>query len=181
MIETQLMESLRSFGTHESEHTGRSLLDHLLGVYHLLQDWNNSDIVCLAGLFHSIYGTVCYHEQSVSPSERKRVQGVIGEEAEELAYLFCACDREQLVTDFSAQERFRIWDRFRQQEVRVSEDVFRALGEIHLANIVEQVAKVRPAISEEVRCRLWSDWEPVGKFVSERAYLAFCESLHGRR
>jgi hypothetical protein len=37
--------------------TGEDFLSHLTGVEAVLRDWGEPEPVCLAGLFHSIYGT----------------------------------------------------------------------------------------------------------------------------
>ena len=39
------------------EHFGRPFREHLIGTHDLLDQWQNSENVCLAGLFHSVYGT----------------------------------------------------------------------------------------------------------------------------
>jgi uncharacterized protein (TIGR02466 family) len=70
-----------------SDHSGRLLSDHLINVYRLLKEEEQSDAVCDAGLFHSIYGTEVYKHSSVE--DRNLICTIIGEEAERLVHLFC--------------------------------------------------------------------------------------------
>jgi len=67
---------------------------HLKGVYDLLRDWGNPDIVCLAGLYHNVYGTRYYQQQVLSKRNRDVLRKLIGAEAEELAFRFCTETRE---------------------------------------------------------------------------------------
>ena len=52
-----LLKLINSWGAKEVAHSGRTLLDHLFGVHNLLAEWGAAPKLCLAGLFHSIYGT----------------------------------------------------------------------------------------------------------------------------
>ena len=51
---------------------------------------------CLAGLYHSVYGTEKFRKQTVPLEARDAVRGAIGRQAEEIAYLYCALSRESL-------------------------------------------------------------------------------------
>lgn len=84
-------------GAQQTPHSGRTLLGHLQGTYLLLQSWGNTDAVCLAGLFHSIYGTNAFTHQSLLASQRADLQAAIGAEAEALAWLFCSIDRPHAI------------------------------------------------------------------------------------
>src|SRR5438045_6784881 len=79
-------EFLVSIGCHRVRHSGESLLSHLVGTYALLKGWGASEPECLAGLFHSVYGTVSF--QADLDIDRARVREVIGPEAEHLASVF---------------------------------------------------------------------------------------------
>jgi hypothetical protein len=82
---------LLMLGTRGTAHTGRSLFDHLKGVHDLLRDWDNSEEVCLAGLFHSIYGTQSFKHQSMS--DRGKLAQMIGDYPEFLVHCFSTKDR----------------------------------------------------------------------------------------
>jgi hypothetical protein len=78
-------------GASKAPHRDRSLLDHLWGTYRLLQERGADEDLCLAGLFHSVYGTNLY-EISL-PVRREEVREIIGERAERLAWLFSVLKR----------------------------------------------------------------------------------------
>jgi len=65
------------------------------GTYNILEKWDNTKEICLAGLFHSIYGTRVYKISSIDFSKRKYIESIIGKRAEELVYLFCVTDRRE--------------------------------------------------------------------------------------
>src|SRR3989449_11739273 len=86
---------LHESGAQALPHSGRTLLDHLVGTYRILRDWGNAEPICAGGLFHSIYGTNVFRRQAIKPWERDRVRAVIGAEAEQYAHLFCSVNRPQ--------------------------------------------------------------------------------------
>lgn len=78
-------------GASDVRHSGRTLFEHLKGTYEILAKQDASQDVCLAGLFHSIYGTSYFKHASLdskNPSHRALVRELIGERAEHLAYIF---------------------------------------------------------------------------------------------
>jgi len=75
------------------EHSGRSLYKHLLGTYELLIEWDAPTNLCIAGLFHSIYGTMSFKSNILTLEVRGELQKLIGKEAEKLVYLYCIMDR----------------------------------------------------------------------------------------
>jgi (p)ppGpp synthase/HD superfamily hydrolase len=83
-----IIDFLIDNGADENSHTGRNLMDHLVGTAELLMGWECDKDVVLAGLCHSIYGTDSYHTVTVDPSKREEVRSLIGEKAEELAWQF---------------------------------------------------------------------------------------------
>jgi hypothetical protein len=89
----ELIAALQAYGADETGHSGRTLLAHLVGTADRLRAWGNPDVVCHAGLFHSIYGTQAFRIVSVPLQRRAEIAAVIGPHAEQLAYLFCVCDR----------------------------------------------------------------------------------------
>lgn len=137
---------LRS-GAMQTAHSGRTLFDHLLGTYNMLFHWGQPQAVCLAGLFHSIYGTNAFLRQSLQASQRAELQAVIGIEAEALAWLFCNIDRPRAILRGLQQG---MTDKAIQLEVRRDLQAMptstmpaaplqvRALAEIECANLIEQ-------------------------------------------
>ena len=86
------IDFLKKLGTQETRHSGGTLFDHLVGVSEILKNMDAPQYVQDAGLYHSIYGTDVFHHQTTS--DRGVVQGIIGEKAEHLVYLFCILGRE---------------------------------------------------------------------------------------
>ena len=79
---------LLEVGTKNQPHGHRTLYEHLIGTWKLLKEWGGSRDICNAGLFHSIYGTQVYLPSTIPIKNRKVVQNLIGEKAENLVYLF---------------------------------------------------------------------------------------------
>jgi hypothetical protein len=84
---------LEEVGSHQLPHSGRNLLTHLWGVYRTLKQWGAARDVCLAGLYHSIFGTSVI--KIGLPVSREAVRSRIGTRAERLAWLFGALQRPQ--------------------------------------------------------------------------------------
>jgi hypothetical protein len=98
MLDEKIESFLRA-QTADVRHSGRTLFEHLKGTHDLLQRRDAADYVCLAGLFHSIYGTNIFRHQAVPVSERHHVTELIGPKAELLAYIFCSCNRPRALLE----------------------------------------------------------------------------------
>lgn len=75
---------------------GRSFLNHLKGTRQILQRWNQSPALQMAGLCHSLYSTDAFAAQAVPIAGRAKLRAAIGVKSEELVYLFCAVKRASL-------------------------------------------------------------------------------------
>jgi uncharacterized protein (TIGR02466 family) len=73
--------------TKNIKHSNEFFINHLIGVYNILKQINQKEDVCLAGLFHSIYGTDSF--KTNLSIERKQIKELIGEYSEQLVYEFC--------------------------------------------------------------------------------------------
>lgn len=121
-------------------HGKSSLYEHLAGVHALLKAWQNPDFVCLAGLFHSIYGTVQFQHATLPFDNRHPVHNLIGPEAERLAYLFCVTDRPSSLIQQWERSDFTVTDRHLGLQVSLDRQDMLFLLEIEAANLVEQRA-----------------------------------------
>ena len=124
-------------------HSGRTLLHHLCGTYELLEAWGNPEPVCLAGLFHSIYGTVQFRHSSIGFDERALVRDVIGAPAEMLVYAFCVTQRPDALLRAGLQSdgpggMVELLDVVARMPLLVSRMQLNALLEIEAANLLEQ-------------------------------------------
>lgn len=92
-----LIDYLKEIGCGEKQHgeSNRSLLHHLVGTSKLLSERGGSDALCIAGLFHSIYGTAWFEHKMVSLEERVKIRELIGEWPEKIVYEFCILPKDR--------------------------------------------------------------------------------------
>ena len=89
------LQLLRRLGFGDLEHDSHvPFLSHLLGTRRVLVGWGERPALCDAGLFHSAYGTEYFPVDS--PATRDEVRAVIGDDAEEVAWLWCTVRRDTL-------------------------------------------------------------------------------------
>ena len=101
--EPKKLAFLNGEGAGAVAHTGNGKFDaHLLGVRRVLRAWGAGDDVCDAGLFHSIYGTEGFQGFCIPFERRDDVRALIGERAEQLAYVFCVVDRLSVDNDLDS-------------------------------------------------------------------------------
>ncbi|HUY36654.1 MAG TPA: hypothetical protein VMV69_28225 [Pirellulales bacterium] len=140
----QLTDFLVALGTDKVPHTDEVFLAHLIGVYRELGVWGCHEVVCQAGMFHSIYGTEKFQLFSLPLDRRPEVRALIGERAERLAYANSAMDRASF--DRAAEgrgETFRIADRLTRGEIVLKRVDFDDLCRVHLCDWLEQVPRSR--------------------------------------
>ena len=70
-------------------HSGKTFFEHLYRVSLLLEQLDQTKEVCLAGLYHSVYGTEHYPYNGSENIKREEIKKLIGEYAESLVYEFC--------------------------------------------------------------------------------------------
>lgn len=140
MIPKAYQALLCEFGTEYKNHSGETLYQHLVGTYELLKDWGNPEDICVAGLFHSIYGTQWFNIESTTLDRREYISSIIGKRSEELVYLFCTTDRAGLWENPSGDEVV-LHSRVDNNQYVLSEEKRGALIEIDVANTVEQLRR----------------------------------------
>jgi hypothetical protein len=150
-----------------------------VGTCRLLEDWGNPPEVCVAGLFHSIYGTQAYRNSSADLGERERIRKAIGDRAEELAYLFCVTDRKGFFEQLDARPPVLVsWADKR--DVEVSPETLRDLVEIDAANFLEQMPRVTDFPLHALD-RLTERYEAARELLSPGAYAAVTEFIAARQ
>jgi len=127
MIRRDHQDFLLGCGAADIRHSGRSLYDHLCGTRALLALWGNSDTICDAGLFHSIYGTNKFRKRCWPLADRGTIAGLIGVLAEDLVYRFATADRPRAFMP-GVDKYNPVWS---------------ALREIEMANLIEQNSRSR--------------------------------------
>src|ERR1043165_9604199 len=88
---------LMAKGAGGVRHSGRTLLDHLLGTYDLLHAWKCEESICVAGGLHAIYSTEFFKYTLVDTIDRPEFQQTFGEFRERLAWLFCTLNRRKVL------------------------------------------------------------------------------------
>jgi hypothetical protein len=132
--------------THQIRHSGRDFYSHLKGTHDLLERWGNPKAICLAGLFHSIYGTWHFRRTAFPIERRYIIQELIGEEAEFLAYVFCVTKRpKEFIANIGASETL-LTDHHAKEVLRLSDAQLIDLLEIEAANLLEQGGKIKPVL-----------------------------------
>lgn len=138
MMLDELRMRLQELGANRIPHSRRSLFDHLVGTGEILRAWDCDVDVCAAGMFHSIYGTNAFALSCLDRRDRDRLRDLIGERAEELAYLFCVSNRPYGI--LQAAKNAQLVNRFTGEIIVVSPADIRELLEIECANLIEQRA-----------------------------------------
>ena len=76
-------------------HSKASFFGHLYNTFFILKNMNASEETCLAGLYHSCYGTERFSLNN--KISKKDVVFYIGENAEELVYYFSLPNRDSII------------------------------------------------------------------------------------
>ncbi len=151
----------------------------MAGTYAILRCWQQPKPVAIAGLCHSLYGTDAFDTACLGPQDRDRVKIVIGEEAEQLAFLFGAMRREAFL---AAPGCGHIENRFTNGRDRVSPADSSALCHILLANELDLViAKKGPGKPGKVAKKVGPVFESVKPWLSREAVSYFDEFDQYRR
>ncbi len=129
---------LHHVGAHQVPHSGRTLLDHLSGTYELLTQWRSDETTCVAGLFHSIYGTQTFAHSLLDHSQRSYVRNMIGAATEQLVFLFSTTDRDSFFENIGNKD-ITLLNNVDGELVEVSPATLSALVEIEVANTLEQI------------------------------------------
>lgn len=167
-----ILDKLDRFGVSSLGHSHAKLVDHLIGTYEITKSWDCPQYLCLAALCHSIYGTESFAKSPATLENRNYMREAIGEEAEQLAYLFGSHVKESLWKNLAGGHSFKITDRFQDQDVEISERNFRDLVTITLANWLEQ----RPRQESEYLNLRKEEFMRSRTFLPEKAYINFIQA-----
>lgn len=174
MVTAEMLKLLDTLDVNQPRPSGRTLAEHLEGTRALLAGMGSAPEVCLAGLFHSVYGAEggTSRARDANLNRRGEVRAVIGPAAEELAYLYSALERQHLFSNARRDGNYTVHDLFVNLEVPVSETTLRQLFEIEAANFVEGSLSRFDAISDEGLGHFRALWESARRFVHATAYAA---------
>jgi len=84
--------------TKNVKHSNKTFFEHLLNTTLLLEDQKQRKALCMAGLYHSAYGTEFFNFDSSVDFTRDKVKGLIGKEAENIVFEFCSIKKDRLST-----------------------------------------------------------------------------------
>jgi hypothetical protein len=133
----QKFRQLIELGAGEFEHVDGSLIAHLEGTMCLLKAWNASPVLQNAGLYHAAYGTSAFEQNVFELSQREEVAVVIGCDAENIVYHYCACDRDAFYAQFGQVDIPVFYDRITTEKSTVSLELLQQLCELTAANEIE--------------------------------------------
>ncbi len=129
-------QQLAALGAGEFSHLNGSLIEHLKGTKKLLCDWGASSGLQDAGLYHAAYGTDGFDEQLVSVKYRDNIREIVGKDAEEIIYQYCACDREAFFLNLEMDKPV-FKNRFTGESYLLSETMLQMFCELTAANETE--------------------------------------------
>lgn len=101
-----------------------------------------------AGLYHAAYGTAGFELSMVCTNQRDRIAQIIGTDAEEIVYQYCACDRKVFFAELAKKQNPLFPNRFNGQHYRLSKALLKNFCELTAANEVE-IAIDNPVFVEE--------------------------------
>lgn len=171
----QVFQKLQELGAGEFAHVDGPLIDHLSGTRDLLQSWGANDVLCKAGLYHAAYGTAGYSNQLVALAQREQIKALIGAEAEELVYAYCACDRNFFWPQIGVKRPPVFRDRYTGETNNVDDDWLKNFCELTVANELE-IARRDSEFKKNsgpVFRELFARMKP---YLSNPAYQSFAET-----
>ena len=92
--ENNCVEYIKSL-TEFIPHSDTTFFKHLYNTFRILKNLNQSEDVCLAGLYHSVYDTD-FFKANLNLNE-KDVINKIGKYSDFLVKVFCSLDRDELI------------------------------------------------------------------------------------
>ena len=139
----QLTNYIIEIGAAQVGHTEKTYLAHAIGVYRDMQSWGSDEDLCMAALFHSIYGTELFQDFTLPLEHRGEVRELIGARTEYLAYLNCVMDRATFDAGLDQNEGpYRLRNRLNDEEIELSPGEYDDLCRLHLCDWLEQAPRV---------------------------------------
>lgn len=130
-------KQLTALGAADFVHINGTLIDHLKGTRDILASWSASQTLQDAGLYHAAYGTAGFEEQMVSANRRENIGKIIGVQAEEIVYQYCACDRDSFWPQLGLVENPKFRNRFTQETYPLNSGLLKDFCELTVANELE--------------------------------------------
>jgi hypothetical protein len=140
---SEILRELRHRHAHQVSHGRSSLEQHLSGTRDILTAWHQPSRVCLAGFLHSGYSTDAFEHRLFDIYDRCPMSRLIGEDAEQMVYLFCSIHRQDLFdalrrTSGEMVEPLHFANRHGGPDLTVTRRDVGDLLVLHIANTAEQ-------------------------------------------
>ena len=135
-----LLAQLVTLGVNDVAHMTGDLRKHLRGTFERLQVWDCPEELCVAGLFHAVYGTYGSADALVGLDKRPDIAEIIGKRAEEMVYIYAACDRPHFYPRVVRDDQPQYLDRFTSDAVVLTDDNLSSFCELTLANELDVFA-----------------------------------------
>lgn len=132
MVLEDIIKILEHIGAFDMKHSGRTLGDHLLNTMEILYKNGAPEIVCIASAFHSVYGTNAYVNNAISHTERDKYKDILGEDVENLVYLFSIANRPK---GFESGE---VYNFYNGEKILIGDVDLYYLRLMEAANLIEQ-------------------------------------------
>jgi hypothetical protein len=162
------LQKLAAMGAGDFEHVDGKLIDHLFATRDLLKAWSASEILQDAGLYHAAYGTAGFNEDLVNISQRKKIAEIIGQQAEDIVYQYCACARAFFWPKIGVETKPNFKDRFTGEVYLIEEDMLQNFCELTVANELELAIDNSAFVLEHGQF-LYALFVKMGDFISQPA------------
>ncbi|MET8832472.1 DUF6817 domain-containing protein [Micromonospora sp. NPDC004540] len=152
---------LRRHGAEQIAHPGGNLYAHLCRVSERLAVLGCSGEVQAAGLTHAVYGTDGFDLALLDRDNRAVLRDLVGADAEELVYLYGACDRRRSWRELA--QTGQVFDRFVRQVRTPDAAQLRSLMDLSIVNELD-VIEQDPAVANRHRTyfrELFASWAPL--------------------
>ncbi|MGC4782528.1 DUF6817 domain-containing protein [Micromonospora zamorensis] len=152
---------LRRHGAEQIAHPGGNLYAHLCRVSERLAVLGCRSDVQVAGLTHAVYGTDGFDLALLDRADRAVLRDLIGADAEELVYLYGACDRERSWRKLA--QTGQVFDRFAHQVRTPDAAQLRSLVGLSIVNELD-VIEQDPAVADRHGAYfrdLFASWAPL--------------------
>ncbi|MEZ5367304.1 MAG: hypothetical protein R2748_34435 [Bryobacterales bacterium] len=138
----ELVDFFKESGAAGVDHTEGTYLGHCAGVYRDMKRWGFSEELAQAGLFHSIYGTGIFQKFGLDLARRDEVRAMIGDHAENVAYLFCAMDYDTFDENLDRDAPpYSMIDRFTGERIEMTPQQFEDVVRVQLVDWLEQLPR----------------------------------------
>jgi hypothetical protein len=181
---------LASLGAATLPHPGGTLLEHLSRVRRRLAEWQAAPEVQVAGLCHAAYGTDGFAtsllgtegiestEGMGATGRREVLAALIGEQAEELVYLYGSCERRSTYPRFGSQDPVCFRDRFTGTDHMPGAAQAQGFAEITVANELDVISH-NPEAAEKYSAGLFRLFDRMAPLLSPQAVRAYTGELGG--